>query len=766
MRALISPPQSPPGSRIISGILTGRAVRLVIVAAALAAAPSAATSQQASIHGIITSSSTDSPLEGVAVVLEAGGEEPYGTITDRNGFYQIGGIEPGSYLLRGQQIGFAPHSDTVVFAAGERLTQNLQLEPSAVAIEGVLVSGARGATVRDMGRQRVTAADLRLVPVPAGSGDLAAYLQTLPGVTTTGDRGGHLFVRGGTAAENLILVDGIPIYQPFHILGFFSVFPEDLVSSVDFFAGGFGARYHGRTSSVLDVALRDGNPNEFRGMGSASPFLAEVLLEGPLAPGVSWLASARRSLIGGTSEALLGTRQPLNFDSQLFKLTIAPGDDQRCSALGLRSSDRGRLDPEETGSYVAWKNMLVGGKCVLQFPRFVRLLEVNFSASSVENAAVSLGSSRFESRLWRMQHDVHSTSMVGAIPLHAGFHVYAGLTDYDLSELFGVQQESDGIFGLGGYAETAVPLGQNVEVRPGLLITAVPQVGLEPRIRASWEPFGRSAEKLEGALGVYRQYIVGTSDMRDVGSVFVAWSDVPEEKPLEAVHATLGWQQALSGPLRWSIEGYYKRLREIPVPAWRAIAQFTTRLSRADGEAYGVDTRIEYTRPGFYSLVGYGYGWTQYGASAEAFGSWFGDPVQQYHPPHDRRHQINAVATLDFAGFDAAVRWQLGTGLPFTRPLGFDEAFDHTFDFYDFTERVGTTRLVLNKPFTGRLPATHRLDLSLGRQFDLVLGRVTTSVGVINAYDRRNMFYYDLYSGRRVDQLPIAPYASLTVRRP
>src|SRR5690606_2971084 len=120
--------------------------------------------------------------------------------------------------------------------------------------------------------------------VPAGSGDLASYLQTLPGVTTTGDRGGQLFVRGGTAAENLVLVDGIPIYQPFHILGFFSVFPEDLVSSVDFYAGGFGARYSGRTSSVLDVGLREGNANTTRAVGTASPFLAEVMVEGPVVP--------------------------------------------------------------------------------------------------------------------------------------------------------------------------------------------------------------------------------------------------------------------------------------------------------------------------------------------------------------------------------------------------------------------------------------------------------------------------------------------------
>jgi hypothetical protein len=72
--------------------------------------------------------------------------------------------------------------------------------------------------------------------------------------------------------------------------------------------------------------------------------------------------------------------------------------------------------------------------------------------------------------------------------------------------------------------------------------------------------------------------------------------------------------------------------------------------------------------------------------------------------------------------------------------------------------------MLLDRPFTGRLPAMHRLDVSLERGLDLRFGRLTAQVGAINAYDRRNMFYYDLYTARRVDQLPLAPYASLTLR--
>src|SRR5690606_9302831 len=126
--------------------------------------------------------------------------------------------------------------------------------------------------------------------------------------------------------------------------------------------------------------------------------------------------------------------------------------------------------------------------------------------------------------------------------------------------------------GFGGYLETALPVGARAEVRPGVVLTASPRAGVEPRLRASWEPFGRSSEKLQGAVGLYRQHIVGTSDMRDVGSVFTAWMSAPDEIPVESVHAMLGWQQSF-GALSWSVEGYYKRLSNIPVPVWRGVTR-------------------------------------------------------------------------------------------------------------------------------------------------------------------------------------------------
>jgi hypothetical protein len=218
---------------------------------------------------------------------------------------------------------------------------------------------------------------------------------------------------------------------------------------------------------------------------------------------------------------------------------------------------------------------------------------------------------------------------------------------------------------------------------------------------------------------------VGTGDLRDVSSVFNAWMPAPDERPLEAVHGVLGWQQQLGGGFNYLVEGYYKRMRNIPVPLWRAVAVFTTTLARADGEVHGIDARIEYGSGRFYGFVGYGYSHTEYASDHPGISADFGDEVQRYNPPHDRRHQLNALASLEVAGFEAFVRWQFGSGLPYTSPQGFDEAFNYVEELYNPSIERGATRMVLDRPFNARLPTVHRLDVSVERGFDLTRGRLT-----------------------------------------
>jgi len=214
-----------------------------------------------------------------------------------------------------------------------------------------------------------------------------------------------------------------------------------------------------------------------------------------------------------------------------------------------------------------------------------------------------------------------------------------------------------------------------------------------------------------------------------------------------------------------SIEGYYKRLNDLPVPLWSAIARFTTELRLGDGDVYGFDVRLEGRRGPLYGYVGYGFSWTKYRFAQDIFKKAFGDKVQSYHPPQDRRHTLNAALSAEWKQWQAGLRWKLGTGRPYTRPIGFDNR-PPIGRVPDVREQIGVPRLLFEKPYRGRLPTYHRLDLSLKRTLDLGPASLTAEGGAINLYNRRNLFYFDIFNLRRVDELPLVPYLSLKIETP
>ena len=120
--------------------------------------------------------------------------------------------------------------------------------------------------------------------------------------------------------------------------------------------------------------------------------------------------------------------------------------------------------------------------------------------------------------------------------------------------------------------------------------------------------------------------------------------------------------------------------------------------------------------------------------------------------------------SLDLGRYTFAARWELASGFPFTRPLGFDEWFDFRHALPNVVGRYGETRLLLDRPYNDRLPPTHRLDVSAERRFTIGTRRLELHAGVINLYDQNNLFYYDIFSDRRIDQLPFAPYLSLRLQ--
>jgi hypothetical protein len=726
-----------------------------------------AFSQNASLQGLVSDQRSAQPLFGANIYLEfLEGEKTRGVSTDENGFYSLGSIEPGPWLVRISYIGYQTVTDTLQFNRAERKTFNLSMIPADEIMGEVVVEQQTGAARREEGRQRITPVDISRVPTP-GAADLVTYLQTLPGVVSMGDRGGQFFIRGGTPSQNMALVDGAMIYKPAHIVGFYSPFPESIVASADFYAGGFSPRYTGRIASVLDIRMRDGSRYETSASGAVGPFAAEVKAEGPIYNGQSsWIFSVRNSLIENTSQWYPVEEQPLKFQSQFIKGSFID-QNTRCSAMLMHTYDRGRIDFDQPQG-IKWRNLILGGKCIALPEGSRALMDTNMSFTRFSNSVIDADPFGFRSSVNAFNIDFNLRQYAGDVRFDYGIITRLNFLQFDLDEKFaGIQDESYTEMLIGAYIESAIPVGDRLNLLPGTAFMVNPGgygISLEPRFRFSWLPFGNEEQELSGSAGLYKQSVVGISDIRDLSSVFVAWTGNPiGDEQVKSLHYLLGWQQTLTKGFTWSVEGYYKYVTNMAVPVWNTIARFTTDLALADGDVIGADLRLEYNSRRFYGLIGYGYSRTTYSSAQASFSTWFGEPVQEYSPPHDRRHQVNALFSLDIGKFTAGLRWQLGTGVPYTRPIGFD-------DLLDFRERLpevrndrGTRRVILDRPFNDRLPVVHRLDVSLDRRIRISESgsSVKFQLGAINSYNQTNIFYYDVFTQRRIDQLPIIPYLTL-----
>ena len=723
------------------------------------------------VRGVITDASNGLPLPGAHAALLDSAGTARGSAANQDGFYLIAGLAPGVYRLQASFIGFDARTDTLIVEAGAIVTRHIALTPAPTALGEVVIAAESGAGRMRGGLQTVRSAGIRRIPAPDAGGDLASWLQSLPGVVALGDRGGQLFVRGGTPAQNLVLMDGLTVWQPFHIVGFFSAFPHDLVSTADFYAGGFGARYSGRISSVVDVTMRDGNAQRFAGAASVSPFLASMRAEGPLRKeSLSFLGSVRLSVIERAAPVFLGQSLPLRFGDAFLKLTSSGGAQSRCSLSALHTFDRGAIDADEKdpGDIFRWSNTVAGGRCIAFPANTSSMLELVGGMSYFNNVAEQSRHPERASDALEIQTKINLTTPWRGKPLRAGAFARANWLKYALGEQFqNLRANDDLLIGAGAYAELETAIGENLSITPGLSVTLYPRPykpALEPRLRISWRQ--RPHRAFHGALGLYRQTVAGINDERDAGSVFTAWVPAPVHgAQAQAAHALIGWERRIGAALRLAAEGYYKRLRDIPVPILSAIARFTTPLTLADGRVYGADIRLEFQRGALYGYAGYGLANASYRAPDGSFGTWFGETIARYSPPHDRQNQISVVIGLERRKFAASLRWQFGSGLPFTRVLGFDDVISLR-TLVDVREAARRPRVLFERPWNGRLPTYHRLDLSLERRFEAMGIPLSMQAGAINAYDRTNLFYFDAFRVRRVDQLPIVPFIALQAEWP
>ncbi|MCH2230636.1 MAG: TonB-dependent receptor [Crocinitomicaceae bacterium] len=769
-----------------------------------------AYSQDFTIRGFLTNAEDGEPMPFEKVkLLKADGSGSGGAITDVNGFYQIGKVSKGDYTLKVEAYSFEAQSKSISVTVAKGIKDvnfELKKQSDVIDIEEMSVSAdsKRKTTQVLISEIRLDKKGLERIPSVGGENDIVSAFGVTPGVVTTGDQGGQIYVRGGTPIQNKILLDGMTIYNPFHSIGFFSIFETELVQNASIFTGGFDGQYGGRISSIMDITYRDGNKKKFGGKISASPFIAKAVLEGPLgsvkdgkdAIG-SYVVSAKHSLIDYTSQSLyprinendtLNKGMPFNFTDLYGKLTFKGKGGSKFSAFGFHNRDRVNY----TQADINWNQSGGGINFVLvptSSPIFVKG-HVNGSNFATQFNEPITGSNDTTSRF----------SSIGGFDLGFDFSLF-------------LKNESQFNYGinLAGFNtkfETYNAAKQKIEatnfsteigvyfsykyvttrfvVQPSFraqLYAALGTISPEPRLRIKFNANEKLRFKVSG--GRFSQNFTSASSDKDVVNLFNGILSAPsnvqetfvtlfqnEKEPKNGLqyawHAIGGFELDFTKKLSMNVEGYYKYFSQLSninqnkkYPDDAANIQqpdiFKKDFILENGESFGADVLLKYSGKRLYL-------WGVYSIGKST--RWDGDTT--YAPVFDRRHNVNLVGTYLFGKkktLEVSVRWNFGSGLPFTPTAGFYESETFTGGITtDPTTTNGDNPAIIYGDFnSSRLPTYHRLDLTVKKKFILKNKMELEAVGsVTNLYDRKNIFYVNRATNETIYQFPILPSFGLS----
>ena len=325
---------------------------------------------EAVLRVVVISEDDGRPLVGANVLIfgegqDIGEDQPYHfAVSNRDGFAEIRGLNAGTdYRLRVTSVGFIPYLEEFSLVSEERRIIRVEMETEVAKFGELIVEGERMGSVGQAGLQRIRSEQLSRVPTAGTGGDLVSYLQTVPGIITSGDRGGNLFIRGGTPDMNRVFVDDLPVVKPFHISNLFSSFPEEILQNVDLYAGGFDASYSGATSAIIDVSLRQGNMRQTEASAAVSPYLFSVLAEGPIKKNSqSYLLSFRKSTIENVAPEWIGEEIPIQLSDMVGRYTLQ-AEELSCSFTGMYTSDSGEIIPGRNIDQ-EWSNLVLGARCL------------------------------------------------------------------------------------------------------------------------------------------------------------------------------------------------------------------------------------------------------------------------------------------------------------------------------------------------------------------------------------------------------------------
>ncbi|MBT5731305.1 MAG: TonB-dependent receptor plug domain-containing protein, partial [Lentimicrobiaceae bacterium] len=250
-------------------------------------------SKKVTLAGYITDSENGESLPGATIIIK---DLNIGTTSNNYGFYSIS-LDPGIYTVIYSFIGYADQSYELDLTSD--ISKNVEMLTSSQQLNEVIVSDqSANANIKNaqMSVNKISSKTIQGIPALMGEVDLIKALQLLPGVKFVAEGSSGLSVRGGSPDQNLILLDEATVYNAGHLMGFFSVFNNDAVKSVELYKGDIPPSYGGRLASLIDIRMKDGNIKKFHGNGGIGLISSRLMLEGPIVKDKSsFMIAGRRS---------------------------------------------------------------------------------------------------------------------------------------------------------------------------------------------------------------------------------------------------------------------------------------------------------------------------------------------------------------------------------------------------------------------------------------------------------------------------------------
>lgn len=718
-------------------------------------------SQGVDIRGVITDSTTSEKLPFANVVLVGTSK---GAASNINGFYLIPNVPPGDYTLAVSSVGFEKKSLPIYVGLTGPVVINVALSATAVEMAEVVVTetGKRELKEINTSIHVLDQKDIKLVPVTVQE-DVFRSIQILPGIVSTSDVNSHFYVRGGSGDQNLILLDGMKIYNPFHAFGIFSIFDSDIIKTTEVFTGAFPAGYGGRLSSVVSMTTRDGKAGGIAGRANVNFLSTKLQLEGPVLENYRWFVNARKSIFEKTFTRFLNRSTPLDFFDGFFKLTNVSDEDSKFSVQGFYSGDNlVNNNPLEPNYY--WRTHAVGATAsgLIQDRLFVNAVAYeNFfegKRDSKGSPTISPSTTKVQETGVRAEATYYSDNQ----DLYFfGFEFSFPTLEYRLINSLGTPRR---LFGTRADAAIWVRYQTNVgawKADAGLHgdVGSLFERGagieaLQPRLNMS---IGLVNDwKFKISYGRFTQNIITVNNEDDVISIFDAWIPIPEELESEqADHYVTGLEGNIIPQLSFNVQTYYKRYGSLVTYNRDKVDAQDPDYINSTGKAYGAEALLRYGIPIVDVYAAYTLGWTT-----------IRNGSVEYPPRYDRRHTLNLLAVFHPLNVvDVTLRWEFGSGFPFTQTIGYYDRLQLNDIFNDggYAGETGVPYSILGDKNAARLPSYHRLDLSAAYRFLLGPIRGTVGLHIINLYDRKNIFYFDRKTGQRINMLSLFPSATLNL---